>query len=98
MYKDVKARLKNLQNELSVIKNFVGKIEKDEKFEIQAQDIDEQDKLFIYQNYLTFPILLQRFESTTNNYSYITTIKLTSSFSTILKNETSEYLSKIGSE
>ena len=98
MYKDVKARLKNLQNELSVIKNFVGKIEKDEKFEIQAQDIDEQDKLFIYQNYLTFPILLQRFESTTNNYTYITTIKLTSSFSTTLKNETSEYLSKIGSE
>ncbi|OMJ67100.1 hypothetical protein SteCoe_35823 [Stentor coeruleus] len=52
IYKDVKTRLKNVQNEINVIRNKVSKLDYIETFEITSQDIDEEDREFISQNYL----------------------------------------------
>lgn len=98
IFKDVKNRLKNAQNEISVIRNKVSKLDYIETFEITSQDIDEDDREFISQNYLNVSPLPNKNSRLTKdaniesqNTSFIFNSKL-------LTQEVVSYISKLGFE
>jgi hypothetical protein len=79
------------------IRNSIKHLEFNEKFDIQGQDIDEQDKQFIYQNYLNLPSTLILDMSTNSPRKSIIKNRNISIQRTIIT-EVSEELSKIGKD
>lgn len=97
IFKDVKNRLKNAQIEMNYIRSRVTKLDYSENFDLSSQDIDEQDKEFISQNFLKKTSLAQRQAPMPKSINLET---ITSNvFSTrVLIQEIIDYIPKVGQE